>query len=203
MRDSAVTTSPELLPLCVGLDGTLVRTNLLLASLLLLLKRNPLYLFAALAWLARGKEALKAQLAARVVLDPACLPYHQQLIAWLRRERESGRKLWLCTTANETLAGAVAAHLRCFDGIIASDPQSHLTGTLKAQLLVERFGDLEFDYCGSQRRDLPIWRYARGAIVVNASASLEREVRSQGEVTQVFPREANQLSSLLYALRPR
>lgn len=179
----------ELPPLCVGLDGTLVGTNLLLEYLRKLLRRNPLYLLAVPFWAVGGKEALKARLAARVPIDPRQLPYHQGVIEWLRRERESGREVWLCTTANESVARAVAAHLRIFDGVIASDPKSRLTGTLKAQRLVDQFGDMGFDYCGSQRRDLPIWRYARRAIVVNVSAALEREVRSHGQVTQVFRRE--------------
>lgn len=179
--------SAGLLPLCVGLEGTLVRTNLLLEHLRRLLKRNPLYSIPVLIWAMRGKEALKARLAERVLIDPTQLSYHEGVIAWLRRERDGGRRVWLCTIANESLAGAVASHLRLFDGVIASLPNSRLTGTLKAQRLVDQFGDMGFDYCGSQRRDLPIWRYAHRAIVVNASASLEREVRSHGEVAQVFP----------------
>jgi hypothetical protein len=53
-------------PLCVDLDGTLVLSDLLLESFVLLIKRNPFYLFLVPLWLLRGKSVLKAEIAARV-----------------------------------------------------------------------------------------------------------------------------------------
>jgi hypothetical protein len=43
------TAGASTLPLCVDLDGTLIRGDRLLESLTLLIKRNPLYLTVALA----------------------------------------------------------------------------------------------------------------------------------------------------------
>jgi 4-hydroxybenzoate polyprenyltransferase len=106
-------------PLCVDLDGTLIRSNLLLESLLLLLKYNPLYLLLAVGWLLRGGKArLKAELAARVELNAAALPYNKDLLAWLQKERGSGRELWLCTSGDARLGEKVAQHLNLFDGVI-------------------------------------------------------------------------------------
>src|ERR1700742_2476966 len=106
-------------PLCVDLDGTLIRGDLLLESLVLLLKRNPLYLFLAIGWLlSGGKAGLKAQIAARVTLSPAALPYNMELIAWLKAERAAGREVWLCTAANEILADKVAENLDLVDGVM-------------------------------------------------------------------------------------
>jgi 4-hydroxybenzoate polyprenyltransferase len=106
-------------PLWIDLDGTLIRSDLLLESLLLLLKRNPLYLFLVVSWLLRGgKPKLRAELAARVELNAAALPYNKDLVAWLRGERNAGRELWLCTAADVPLAERVAQHLELFDGVI-------------------------------------------------------------------------------------
>ena len=113
-------------PLCVDLDGTLIRSDLLLESLLLLLKRNPLYLFRALGWLFQGKAAFKSQIARRVELDPATLPYDREFLSWLRVQRQTGRTLWLCTVSNEQLANRVAAHLNLFDGVVASNDAKDL-----------------------------------------------------------------------------
>jgi len=191
-------------PLCVDLDGTLIRSDLLLESLLLLLKRNPLYLFAAVLWLfRRGKAGLKEQIAARVTLNPAALPYNTELLAWIQTERDSGREVWLCTAANERLATQVAQHLKLFDGVMASDARNNLAGQHKADQLVERFGRGEFDYCGNERRDMAIWRCARAAIVVNGSGALERDARAQVAVTKVFPTAgASAARAVLRALRP-
>jgi len=189
-------------PLCVDLDGTLVRSDLLLESLLALIKRNPLYVFAAIFWLARGRSVLKARIAARVSLNPGSLPYDTRLLAWLSVQRQTGRELWLCTAANEKFAASVAAYIGLFDGVIASDSRTNLAGRRKADRLIERFGDLSFDYCGNEHRDLDIWRHARAAIVVNGGRALEREVRSQSQIERTFPLEGSRYRSLLRALRP-
>lgn len=190
-------------PLCVDLDGTLIRSDLLLESLLLLLKRNPLYLLLAAFWLLRGgKAGLKAQIAARVTLNPAALPYNKELLAWLKSERAQGREVWLCTAANERLAAVVAEHLDLFDGVLASDSRRNLAGANKADQLVGRFGEGGFDYCGNEWRDVTIWRRARGAIVVNASPAIEHQVGADLSLLRAFPSSGNRLRAMVRALRP-
>ena len=46
-------------PLCVDLDGTLIKTDLLWESLLVLLKQNPLLVVLLPLWLIKGKAYLK------------------------------------------------------------------------------------------------------------------------------------------------
>jgi 4-hydroxybenzoate polyprenyltransferase len=186
----------------VDLDGTLISSDLLLESMLLLIKRNPLYLFRIPFWLLKGKATLKSEIATRITLDPATLPYNRPFLDWLRSERDQGRSLWLCTAANEQLAGAVASHLELFDGVWASDRANNLAGTAKAAKLVEQFGEGGFDYCGNERRDLEIWRRARGAIVVRGGARLERDAARQTSVLQSFPPPVSTPRSILRALRP-
>ena len=189
-------------PLCVDLDGTLVRSDLLLESFVLLIKRNPFYLFLVPVWLLRGKAALKAEIASRVVLKPAALPYNKEFLEWLRSERNLGRSIWLCTAASEQLARSVAEHVALFDGVLASNRTVNLAGTAKAALLVERFGEGGFDYCGNERRDLAIWKHAGGAILVNGGARLEAEASRSVRVVRAFPSRARRLKSIIRALRP-
>ena len=191
-------------PLCVDLDGTLIRTDLLLESLLLLVKRSPLYLLLAIGWLLRGGKArLKAQIAARVELNPATLPYNTELLAWLQAERAAGREVWLCTAANERLAMKVAQHLDLFEGVMASNSEVNLAGQHKAAALVERFGEGAFDYCGNEWCDMAIWRCSRSAIVVNAPDSLVRQASSQFSVARVFAAPGKKTwRVVLRALRP-
>ena len=47
--------------LCVDLDGTLLRSDLLYESLLALLARNPLFALLVPFWLLRGKAYLRMQ----------------------------------------------------------------------------------------------------------------------------------------------
>ena len=118
--------------LCVDLDGTLIRSDLLLESLVLLIKDNPFALVRLPFWLLRGKATLKAEIEARVTLDPAALPYNKEFVSWLEAERRAGRSIWLCTAANEELARRVAAHLGLFDGVLAGGTATHLEDSVKA-----------------------------------------------------------------------
>jgi 4-hydroxybenzoate polyprenyltransferase len=198
----AVSKSAMAVPLCVDLDGTLIYSDLLFESALLLIKRNPLYLLRMVLWLFAGKAACKAQIAARVTLNPAALPYNGDLLGWLKAERQAGRSLWLCTAADRRLAGAVAEHLGLFDGVIASDGAANVAGAQKADRLVARFGERGFDYCGNEHRDLAVWQHAHGAVVANGSSALERAAAGAVPVLRIFPSQARPLRAAVRAIRP-
>lgn len=104
--------------LCVSLDHALVLTSLLLESLLLLIKQNPLALLRIPIWLFLGTAVLKAEIASRITLNPASLPYDYDLIAWLKLERDTGRQLWLFSESNELFAAQIAQHLKLFDRVV-------------------------------------------------------------------------------------
>ena len=114
-----------------GPDGTLLDTDLLYESLLVLLARNPLYLFLLPFWLLQGKAALKRQIAARVTIDPRRLPYNPKVLELLRDTAQRPRVL--CTASDQLLVAPIAAHLGLFEQVIASDGQHNLSGTHKAQ----------------------------------------------------------------------
>jgi 4-hydroxybenzoate polyprenyltransferase len=191
------------MPLCVDLDGTLVLSDVLLESLLALIKRNPFNLLLMVFWAVQGRARLKAEVAARVSVNPKSLPYDREFVNWLERERNLGRQLWLCTGANNQPAASIAAYVGIFEGVMASDRTTNLAGTSKAQRLVTSFGERGFDYCGNERRDLAIWRHAHGAVVVHGSTTLEREVSRHTTVLQSFPNHVNFLRTLARALRPQ
>src|SRR5208337_459362 len=64
---------PALLPLCVDLDGTLVKSDTLVDSLLALLRTHPALAFRLPGRLLRGKAAFKAFLSESISLDVAHL----------------------------------------------------------------------------------------------------------------------------------
>jgi 4-hydroxybenzoate polyprenyltransferase len=173
-------------PIAVDLDGSLIHSDLLLESFLLLIKRNPFYLFLVPLWLLSGKANLKAQIAQRVQLNAAALPYNRPLIDWLSARKAQGHALWLCTASDHRLAQLVANHVGIFDGVIASDGQLNVSGSRKAQLLIDRFGDKGFDYVGNHQVDLAVWKHARAAIVVNAGAALQAQARALTQVSATF-----------------
>jgi hypothetical protein len=128
------------IPLVVGLNGTLVRTDLLLESLFVLAKKNPLRLLLVPLWLAKGRACLKRQLAELAMPDIAALPYREALLSRLETERREGRPLVLATAADQALADDVARHLGLFDGVLASDGTVNFSRERKRERLVEEYG---------------------------------------------------------------
>jgi apolipoprotein N-acyltransferase len=159
-------------PLCVDLDGTLIKTDLLWESLARLLRRNPFQLLPVLFWWTRGRANLKRQLVRRVTVDPAALPYHGPFLAWLREQKAAGRKLVLVTASDHDMALPVANHLGLFDEVLGSDGKTNLRGANKLKVLIAKFGERGFDYAGNSSVDFTVWRGAREAVVVNASAAV-------------------------------
>jgi hypothetical protein len=128
----------DLAPLCMDLDGTLLKTDLLFESLLVLLSHNPLYLFLLPVWLLSGKAHLKREIARRAPVDASTLPYDARALRLL--QETAARPRVLCTASDASLAQAVADHLGLFELVMASDGQLNLSGPRKAAQLRERFG---------------------------------------------------------------
>jgi apolipoprotein N-acyltransferase len=166
------------IPLVVDLDGTLIKTDLLWESIARLLRKNPFALFAILFWWTRGRAFLKKQLAARVQIDPATLPYNEPFLNFLREQKSAGRKIILATASDLQMAKPVADFIDLFDEVLGSDGKTNLRSGNKLKKLVEKFGNRGFDYAGNSSADLAVWRGAREAIVVNANRALLNQAAS-------------------------
>lgn len=185
--------------LCVDLDGTLLKSDVLYESLLALLSRNPFYLFLLPFWLVKGKAALKHEIASRVELDPATLPYDERLVSLLKET--PARPRVLCTATNAKFAHRIAEHLGVFDQVLASDDQLNLSGSRKASALVDRFGERGFDYAGNESVDLDVWSRARCAWVVNGSRSLAQRAAKVTTVDRHLPASSGGLRTWIKAIR--
>lgn len=177
---------PENRPLCVDLDGTLVLKDTTGICFGLLLRQSRWHYLSVLVWLLRGRAHAKQEIARRVELDPARLRYHQTFLEFLRAEHAKGRHLVLATGSDQAIAAKVAKHLGFFGLVLASDGVVNLTAGRKARALVERFGTGGFDYAGNHRKDLPVWRAADLAILVNAPERLQARVRAEGIKHVIF-----------------
>jgi 4-hydroxybenzoate polyprenyltransferase len=189
-------------PLCVDLDGTLVKSDTFVDSLLVLARRHPLAFLRTPVWAIEGKAHLKSQVASRVALDVAHLPYNRPLLDYLKNERAAGRKLYLVTGADRLLAQSVAAHLGIFDEVMASDGAVNLTGNNKLQHLQLRFASDGFDYIGNALPDLPLLTSAQRAMVANPDLRLKSALKSRNiEVSEKFLDRSRAPVALAKALR--
>jgi len=194
-------TATEAPPLCVDLDHTLIRTDLLYECLVLLAKRNVFAFLLLPFWLLRGRSYLKRQLAVRVQPEVHHLPFRRDLMNFLEEQKAGGRRLLLVSAADETLAKAVSERLGLFEEVIASNGHENVKGENKARALVQRFGKAGFDYVGDSKSDFAVWRSARRALVVTNSARFVRSVETMTQVEKVFPRSHSRFARLAKAFR--
>lgn len=189
------------LPLCVDLDGTLLRTDVL----------HEQFLFAAThwrvlrhlpRWIRQGIARLKQELAAAVPLDVATLPYDPAVVEYLRRQRTQGRRLVLATAADRRVAEAVSEHLRLFDEVVASDGSENLRSHAKAARLCALFGERQFCYVGSDDSDIAVWHKAAGAVFANARHAIVHAVRGQTTVEARIGTVRSRIATFIRALRP-
>ncbi|UGQ45490.1 UbiA family prenyltransferase [Massilia endophytica] len=188
-------------PLVIDLDGTLLRSDLLLESALGFARSRPFSL-APLGWLASGKAVLKARLAQSVPLDAAALPYDPQVLALIERERATGRRIVLATASHQLYAEQVAQHLKLFDLVLATGDGVNLSAHRKRERLVQLFGHQGFDYAGNSLDDIAVWGAARQAYVVNASPLVRARAAGLGNVVQELRQQDSLLPNLLRAMRP-
>jgi phosphoserine phosphatase len=181
-------------PLVVDLDGTLVNTDTLHESAILLLRDRPMFI-AIPYWLSRGKAFLKKKLTNYTNIDVTTLPFNQNLIDWLKSQKVLGRKLVLCTASDISIAKAIASHLKLFDEIIASDGIQNLAGRNKANILVAKYGENGFDYVGNSSVDLLVWEKSMQGVIVNGSSRLVQQAGFVTEVVHVISKAKNNLKT--------
>ncbi|HPA19800.1 MAG TPA: UbiA family prenyltransferase [Verrucomicrobiae bacterium] len=169
--------SSDAVPLCVDLDGTVLRTDLMWECITALLRRRPWCVLLLPVWWSRGRPYLKARLAREARPDLDCLPVRGRLIEWLRSQAKSGRQLLLVSGSHHWLVRRMARRFGFFSGAEGTRRGVNLSGGPKAEWLVARFGERGFDYAGDRGVDLRVWRRAREAILVDVPRRLEGAAR--------------------------
>ena len=187
------------LPLTVDLDGTLIRSDLLLESYLLALATDPLHVLVRTpGQYLRGPAALKHWLAGRCEIDPAHLPYDRNVLDYIEQQKREGREVHLVSASNERLVAQVAQHLGLFDSYKGSTPENNMKGALKAQWLAERFPD-GFEYVGDSGADLAVWERSSGAVLVGPA--IRRRAAVKVPVTAEISHETGGWTAWLKVLR--
>lgn len=190
-------------PLCVDLDGTLVKSDTLVESVLALGVQNPRALVSALRWLPKGKAAFKRRVTEAASLDVSSLPYNRSLLDYLAQQRAAGRKIVLATAADRGLAERIAEHCGIFADVLASDGFRNLLGENKLQALQQRFG-ANFCYVGNSKADLPLLVQCIDPMVANPSPALISGLRSAGIMpVKTFHDSVSPWNAWLDAIQPR
>lgn len=196
-------TSPIRKPLCVDLDGTLVATDTNAESLLHVMKTAPWKLLGlAAAMAAGGRPKLKRQLSQVAPVEPATLPFREEVLREMQQARDEGRKVLLVTASDQATADAVAGYVGLFDEAIGSDGVHNLKAASKAEFLVSRFGPQGFQYIGDALADLPVWKAANEAIMVAPSAATRKSAEHLVPDVTVLAERPSKARAAVKELRP-
>ncbi len=187
--------------LCVDLDGTLVKSDTLLDTVLVVARQRPLELVHIPGWIAEGKAAFKRHLTKLVTLDVEHLPYNRTLLEYLRQQHGEGREIYLATAADHELAERIAAYLGIFSGVLASDGATNLAGGNKLAAFRAKFGE-NFCYIGNARPDVELLAACESPMVANPDRALLAGMKRTGTVAAAqFEDRGQALRSWLKAIR--
>lgn len=187
--------------IAVDLDGTLIRSDVLVESVFLLLRYQPLTFLRGLLWLLKGKAYFKRKVADLVTPTVETLPFNRSLITWLTEQKKSGNTwLVLATASDARVAQQIAEHLGIFDEVFGTETRNLASGH-KRDALAARYGEFGFEYVGNSTADLDVWRAARVSHVVNPEFRVLGRVRRLGRMGEVFEDRTGYLRVLRKALR--
>ncbi|MBS1538913.1 MAG: UbiA family prenyltransferase [Bacteroidetes bacterium] len=178
------------IPLVVDLDGTLIATDCLWESLLILLKEKPIYLLYLPWWIFKGKFYFKKRVTDCTYLNISVLPYRQHILDYIQVARLNNRQIILATATDMRIAKRIGEYSGIFVDIIATET-NNLSGKIKLQKIKELHPLDEFDYIGNSNADLPIWKESRRAIIASSSKSLIDKVRTIHPDVEVLPENSD------------
>lgn len=196
-----VTADDRDVPLVVDVDGTFLKTDLLLECFWKGLGIAPIQTVrAALANLS-DRPALKQAMAQIAPVDVQTLPLDPDVVAAIQQARQAGRQVLLMSGSTQSLVAEVATAHGPFDRAEGSSGTTNLTAQTKAARLVALFGEGGFDYIGDSRADIPVWRKARQALVARPRQGFLAKLAAEG-ITPTAIGGAWAHRDLLKGLRP-
>lgn len=184
----------------VDLDGSLIRSDMLIENIFLFLRMHPLRIIEVVTWLLKGKVYFKRRLADAMMPDVDSLPYNQSLIVWLKQQRDEGAKLVLATASDIRIARKVAEFLDYFDEVLGTDG-INLSSRNKRDALVQRFGERGYEYVGNSSADLVVWKSASVIHIANPDRGMLTAARKIGSVGVIFDDRPPYFRTLIKALR--
>ncbi|WP_084214352.1 UbiA family prenyltransferase [Terriglobus sp. TAA 43] len=165
-------------PLCVDLDGTLVKSDTLIDAVLLLVRQQPASPLHWHRWVSKGRAGFKREITGRAQVDVEFLPYNQPLLEYLWEQHALGRRIYLATAADIGFAQQVADHFGdLFTGVLASDGTLNLAGSNKLKAFQDRFPE-GFTYIGNAIPDRTLLRESVLPMVANPHRKLRKALQA-------------------------
>lgn len=182
-------------PLCVDLDDSLLRSDLLFEGFAKALTSNFAAVIGFLLRVRVNKAEAKVALADSISLNIDRIPVNQDVLHFVL-EQAKVRDVYLVTASPQKWGIAVGNRFNVFTDVFSTTRDLNLKGANKESLLIDKFGRGGFDYLGDSEADLKVWRSCRNAYVVSRKDSLISGAKAVANVERVF--DAPKASPLVY-----
>jgi 4-hydroxybenzoate polyprenyltransferase len=177
------------IPLCVNCEYALLKTNIFHEAIFLLVKGNPLDIFRLPIWLLRGRSTLIQRVSEKIQINWRTVPLCERVVERVQAAQDGNRQVYLLTSMPKTWAHALAAVLA--DSKLIFTDQKNTVACIEATRshLTDLFGMRGFDYIGDGRRDLPLCKSARRALIVTSDRTTIARANENSVVESVIPRD--------------
>jgi 4-hydroxybenzoate polyprenyltransferase len=187
------------------LDQTLISTDTFAEQVTGIVIRRPWLLVLIAVWLIRGRGYCKGRVATLGARQPDSWPVRTDALQRIASDRAEGRMVVLATGAHRDVAGPIAAHLGCFDVVLATSDFENLKAGRKACAIAklaaaERW--VGFCYAGDCYADIAVWQQADEIVVVDPTPRLLRRLRRLGKPLAVLGSPQSGWAAIIKACRP-
>ncbi|UWQ21549.1 UbiA family prenyltransferase [Jannaschia sp. W003] len=186
----------------VDLDGTLLRTDMLYETFWSALSRDWRNVWPIGRALLGGRARLKRVLQRLGPVNPATLPYDEEVLRSIERRRAEGARIVLASATDEAVLEPIAGHLGVFDAVHGSDGVRNLKGPAKARDLNARYGQGKYVYAGDSVADLAVWKDAASAVTVGVRPGLAARVAQVSGEVEALGDGRHPARAMLRAIRP-
>ncbi len=168
----------EKLPICVDLDGTLIRNDISRETSLKFVRKGIVSIFKLICWSYYGIAYTKYRVSQYIDIIPSELNYNSNLLMFLKIKKRKGHQLFLATGSTVKYADQIADYLKIFSGVFASNQNNNLVAKNKAQKLEQVFGNKGFIYVGNSIDDIPVWEKAKQCLVVSPNSKVIKGLKN-------------------------
>lgn len=188
--------------LCVDLDYSLIKSDLLFEQVVLLIQSRPMLIFKIFGWIFKGPYFFKQKILQLSSPSTLEFPWRDDVLLFLKEQKRQGRTLWLVSASPQEWVDQVGIQLPgLFDQIHGSHAGINLKGAQKAQFLVQKLGAEPFTYVGDSLADWPVFKQAQQVIAVGTSRFVQQVNQTFQSETHFITTQQSQTKIWVKALR--
>lgn len=173
-------------PLVLDVDGTFLKTDMLLESFWHALGHDPIKALRICLFNFRDRARLKHELAAIADIRTDLLPVNPEIADLAKNSASQGRSVVFASGSDHKLVAQLAKDYGIEGRVFASDGELNMTGNKKASALVKAYGKGGFDYAGDGVVDVPVWQAAENAIIVGHHPAIAARLAKSGSNVEEF-----------------